>query len=135
MGICRRRDARVVVLRHLQRVELRVDVVRGQASVVAARARAEEPVWKSKFYGAFVLNHRVVLHDIDVAQALLRGDAGSSSLDRQDGAPDALVDFHTGKNALRNWAGSPAGSVFCAHMRRSQSPFSRRFIISVQSSS
>jgi hypothetical protein len=69
MGICRRRDARVVVLRHLQRVELRVDVVRGQASVVAARARAEEPVWKSKFYGAFVLNHRVVLHAIDVAPA------------------------------------------------------------------
>ena len=24
-----------------------------------------EPVWKSKFYGAFVLNHRVVLHAID----------------------------------------------------------------------
>ena len=25
----------------------------------------EQPVWKSKFYGAFVLNHRVVLHAID----------------------------------------------------------------------
>ena len=24
-----------------------------------------KPVWKSKFYGAFVLNHRVVLHAID----------------------------------------------------------------------
>ena len=26
---------------------------------------AYSPVWKSKFYGAFVLNHRVVLHAID----------------------------------------------------------------------
>ena len=28
-----------------------------------------EPVWKSKFYGAFVLNHRVVLHAIDAPPA------------------------------------------------------------------
>ena len=27
------------------------------------------PVWKSKFYGAFVLNRRVVLHAIDAAPA------------------------------------------------------------------
>ena len=27
------------------------------------------PVWKSKFYGAFVLNHRVVLHAIDAMPA------------------------------------------------------------------
>ena len=40
------------------------------------------PVWKSKFYGAFVLNHRVVLHAIDAAPARWRGDAGSSPLDR-----------------------------------------------------
>ena len=44
------------------------------------------PVWKSKFYGAFVLNRRVVLHAIDAT-------------------PDALVDFHTdnqdGRRALR----------------------------------
>ena len=40
------------------------------------------PVWKSKFYGAFVLNHRVVLHAIDVTPAQWRGDAGSSPLDR-----------------------------------------------------
>ena len=33
-------------------------------------------VWKSKFYGAFVLHRRIDLHAID--------------------APDALVDFHTG---------------------------------------
>jgi len=26
-------------------------------------------VWKSKFYGAFVLNHRVVLHAIDATPA------------------------------------------------------------------
>ena len=39
-------------------------------------------VWKSKFYGAFVLNHRVVLHTIDATPARWRGDAGSSPLDR-----------------------------------------------------
>ena len=38
-------------------------------------------VWKSKFYGAFVLNHRVVLHAIDATPARWRGDAGSSPLD------------------------------------------------------
>ena len=37
-------------------------------------------MWKSKFYGAFVLNHRVILHVIDATPA----------------APDTLVDFHTG---------------------------------------
>ena len=41
-----------------------------------------EPVWKSKFYGAFVLNRRVVLHAIDATPARWRGDAGSSPLDR-----------------------------------------------------
>ena len=40
------------------------------------------PVWKSKFYGAFVLNRRVVLHAIDATPARWRGDAGSSPLDR-----------------------------------------------------
>ena len=43
---------------------------------------AMPPVWKSKFYGAFVLNHRVVLHAIDTTPARWRGDAGSSPLDR-----------------------------------------------------
>ena len=38
-------------------------------------------VWKSKFYGAFALNHRVVLHAIDATPARWRGDAGSSPLD------------------------------------------------------
>jgi len=38
-------------------------------------------VWKSKFYGAFVLNHRVVLDAIDATPARWRGDAGSSPLD------------------------------------------------------
>jgi hypothetical protein len=37
-------------------------------------------VWKSKFYGTFVLNLRVVLHAIDAPPARWRGDAGSSSL-------------------------------------------------------
>ena len=31
----------------------------------AFAATAASPVWKSKFYGAFALNHRVVLHAID----------------------------------------------------------------------
>jgi hypothetical protein len=35
-----------------------------------------------KFYGAFVLNHRVVLHAIDATPARWRDDAGSSPLDR-----------------------------------------------------
>ena len=40
-----------------------------------------ESVWKSKLYGAFVLNHRVVLDAIDATPARWRGDAGSSPLD------------------------------------------------------
>ena len=39
-------------------------------------------VWKSNFYGAFVLNRRVDLHAIDATPARWRGDAGSSPLDR-----------------------------------------------------
>ena len=39
-------------------------------------------MWKSKFYGAFVLNHPVVLHAIDATPARWRGDAVSSPLDR-----------------------------------------------------
>ena len=40
-----------------------------------------QSVWRSKFYGAFVLNRRVDLHAIDAPPARWRGDAGSSSLD------------------------------------------------------
>ena len=40
------------------------------------------PVWKSKCYGAFVLNHRVVLHAIDATPARRRGGVNSSPLDR-----------------------------------------------------
>ena len=39
------------------------------------------PVWKSKFYGAFVLNRRVDLHAIDATPARWRGGVGSSPLD------------------------------------------------------
>ena len=51
------------------------------------------PVWKSKFYGAFVLNHRVVLHAIDATPARWRGDAGSSveQTRRNEDAIDAVV--------------------------------------------
>ena len=38
-------------------------------------------VWKSKFYGAFVLNRRVDLHAIDATPARWRGVAGSSPFD------------------------------------------------------
>ena len=63
-------------------------------------------VWKSKFYGAFVPNHRVV--------ARWRGDAGSSPLDRartaasSPRAPDTPVDFHTG--TYTNGTGCPSRS-------------------------
>jgi hypothetical protein len=43
-------------------------------------------VWKSKFYGAFVLNHHVVLHAIEATPARWRGDAGSLFLDGARGA-------------------------------------------------
>ena len=57
-------------------------------------------MWKSKFYGTFMLNRRVVLHAIDATPARWRG--GSSPLDRARTAkaPDALVDFHTGIDRL-----------------------------------
>ena len=45
---------------------------------------------KSKFYGAFVLNRRVVLHAIDATPARWRGGAGSSPLDRARTAPSSL---------------------------------------------
>ena len=57
-------------------------------------------MWKSKFYGAFVLNHRVVFHAIDATPTRWRGGAGSSPLDRARSAASSvhqtLVDFHTG---------------------------------------
>ena len=55
---------------------------------------SRRPVWKSKFYGVFVLNCRVNLHAIDVTPDRWRGDAGSSPLDRVRTAAssDALVD-------------------------------------------
>ena len=43
-----------------------VDVVSVDALL---SARAFHPVWKSKFYGAFVLNRRVHLHAIDATPA------------------------------------------------------------------
>ena len=76
---------------------------------VARSSTALPAVWKSKFYGSFVLNRRVVLHAIDATPARWRGGAGSSPLDgagtatssprndlMKNCAPDALVDFHTG---------------------------------------
>ena len=37
------------------------------------------PVWKSKFYGAFVLDRRVGLHAIDATPARWRGEAGGGA--------------------------------------------------------
>ena len=48
------------------------------------------PVWKSKFYDAFVLNHIVVLHAIDATPARWRGDADSSPLDGTSAATPSL---------------------------------------------
>ena len=47
-----------------------------------------EAVWKSKFHGAFVLDRRLDLHAIDATPARRR-------------APDARVDFHTGRNEAK----------------------------------
>ena len=60
----------------LRRRALRLAALKKSATT-SCQTDASLPVWKSKFYGAFVLSRRVVLHAID-------------------GAPDPLVDFHTG---------------------------------------
>ena len=63
-------------------------VQRGGPFVVRHRTEPKDLyVWVShcveiKFYGAFVLNHRVAPHAIDATPARWRGDAGSSPLDR-----------------------------------------------------
>ena len=54
---------------------------RSRAATRLCAAAAPRPVWKSKIYGAFVLNHRVTLHAIDATPARRRGDVGSSPLD------------------------------------------------------
>ncbi len=58
----------------------------------SSRAEAFLPVWKSKFYGAFVLNQNVVLHAIDATPARWRGD------------------FHTGRRNSSSTTASPATS-------------------------
>ena len=80
---------------------------------VARSSTALPAVWKSKFYGSFVLNRRVVLHAIDATPARWRGGAGSSPLDGAGtatssprSAPDALVDFHTGYRRSCRWPSS-----------------------------
>ena len=45
----------------------------------------QEAARKSKFYGAFVLNHRVVLHAIDATPARWRGDRFLAARRSQDG--------------------------------------------------
>ena len=110
------RGARAVPTRDIS-VMWCADLLRPQSSIAgrledpnstAWYDHQQHPVWKSKFYGAFVLNRRVDLHAIDATPARWRGDAGSSPLDRTRTAassprndlvkntPDGLVDFHTG---------------------------------------
>ena len=67
------------------RVDVAAHLVERLARVLRAQGRrrfegtglADGPVWKSKFYGALVLNHRVDLHAIDATPARWRGDVGS----------------------------------------------------------
>ena len=54
----------------------------GKVKVVYdGQGQPSSAVWKSKFYGAVVLNRRVGLHAIDATPARWRGDVGSSPLD------------------------------------------------------
>jgi hypothetical protein len=70
-------------------------------------------VWKSKFYGAFVLNHRVVLHAIDATPARWRGDAGSSPLDRaRSAAPSPRNDLVKNCRHPTHWLISTQISTF-----------------------
>ena len=66
-------------------------------------------MWKSKFYGAFVLHRRVDLHAIDATPARWRGGAGSSPL---DGASTAAHQTHwlISTQARTAWMGVRDGS-------------------------
>ena len=87
LGIARLplREARTVLHRpdwlRASRVETLNRRVRFAASGSAAMGRRHQPVWKSKFYGAFVLHRRVDLRAIDAMPARWRGGADSSPLD------------------------------------------------------
>ncbi len=60
-------------------------------------AETSTTVWKSKFYGAVVLNHRAILHAIDATPARWRGDVVSSPLDRARTAASS-----PGNNLVKN---------------------------------
>ena len=69
----------------------------GKVKVVYdGQGQPSSAVWKSKFYGAVVLNRRVGLHAIDATPARWRGDVGSSPLNRaRTVASSPRNDFHT----------------------------------------
>ena len=72
--------------------------LRGDARHPASGALKSLAVWK--FYGAFVLNRRDVLHAIDATPARWRGGAGSSPLDgARTAASSPRNDFHTGPSS------------------------------------
>ena len=74
-------------------------------------AQMFKTVWKSKFYGAFVLNRRVDLHAIDATPARWRGDAGSSPLDRARSAASSP------RNDLKNCRPTQVRTPGLAHLR------------------
>ena len=82
------RRVQLVVGRLLDPAGLALDRARHRVDDLGRRrphhvlARLVVPVWKSKFYGAFFLNRRVVLDAIDASPARWRGNAGSLLLDR-----------------------------------------------------
>ena len=70
----------------------------GKVKVVYdGQGQPSSAVWKSKFYGAVVLNRRVGLHAIDATPARWRGDVVSSPLDRARTAASS-----PGNNLVKN---------------------------------
>ena len=88
---------------------------------------ASRAVWKSNFYGAFVLNHRVVLHAIDASPARWRGDACSSPL---DGASTASSSPRN--DLVKNYRGHPTHWLISTQVssRGRTRPFPRRLMLS-----
>ena len=77
----------------------------GRRVLFPASALAAPTVWKSKFYGAFVLNHASTStpstrHLLDgVAMSVLHRSTEPARPRHAENAPDTLVDFHTGADA------------------------------------
>ena len=68
-------------------------------------------MWKSKFYGAFVLNLRVDFHAIDATPARWRGDVGSSPLDGASAATSSPRN-----DLVKNYRVRPTHCLICAQV-------------------